>query len=47
MNHIAWNFLSLDAALDGPLVEVTKHRASFMSPSHMQYHHYWDDDLSD
>jgi len=46
VGRIAWDFLSLDAALDGLSVEVTKHRAGFMSPSHMQYHHYWDD-LSD
>ena len=46
VGRIARDFLSLDAALDGLSVEVTKHRAGFMSPSHMQYHHYWDD-LSD
>jgi hypothetical protein len=47
VGRIAREFLSIDAALDGPSVEVTKHRAGFMSPSHMRRHYYGDDDLSD
>jgi hypothetical protein len=47
VGRIAREFLSLDAALAGPSVEVTEHQAGFMSPSHLQDHCYWDDDLSD
>ena len=47
VGRIAREFLSLDSALEGPSVEVTKYRAGVMIDSHMRGYQYWDDSLSD
>jgi hypothetical protein len=45
--RIAREFLSLDAALEGPSIEVTEYCAGFSVASHMRGHQHWDDSLND
>ena len=47
LSRIAQEFLSLDQVLSGPSVEVTLHKAGFVTPAEKQGYSYWDDDLTE